>query len=68
MIKRHAYFVSELPPDFESLGTSETCTTEIIRHKHKPIYGFQSHPEVSGADGLLMVKNFLRICSITDQP
>ena len=64
LVKRHTFHVAELPATFESLATSETCVNEIIKHKDKPIYGFQSHPEVSGADGMLMVKNFLKICKI----
>jgi len=64
LVKRHSFHVSELPTIFESIGVSDTCTNEIIKHKSKPIYGFQSHPEVSGEDGLLMVKNFLKICNI----
>ncbi len=64
LVKKHSFYVSELPDTFEVLATSDTCTTEIIKHKNKPIYGFQSHPEVSGEDGLIMVKNFLKICNI----
>lgn len=64
LVKRHAFHVAELPSDFESIGQSETCPNEIIKHKSKPIYGFQSHPEVSGAEGMMMVKNFLKICKI----
>jgi GMP synthase (glutamine-hydrolysing) len=66
LAKRHAFYVSELPPHFESLAESDTCATEIIRHKEKPLYGFQSHPEVSGTDGMLMIKNFLKICHILE--
>lgn len=65
LVKRHAFQVSELPDSFECLAYSDTCAHEIIKHKYKPIYGFQSHPEVSGADGMLMVRNFLNICNIT---
>lgn len=64
LMKRHAYYVAELPNSFESLATSDTCPNEIIKHKTKTIYGFQSHPEASGPDGMLMVKNFLNICNI----
>ena len=62
--KKHSFHVSELPECFESLAISETTQTEIIKHKEKPIYGFQSHPEVGSAEGLLMVQNFLKICNI----
>lgn len=64
LTKRHNFYVSELPPMFENLAESDTCTYEIIKHKTKPIYGFQSHPEASGEEGLQMVKNFLRMCKI----
>lgn len=62
--KKHGFHVAELPESFISLATSDTTATEIIKHKEKPIYGFQSHPEVGSEDGLLMVKNFLRMCKI----
>lgn len=64
LVKRHSYHVSELPPIFESLGYSDTTPNEIIRHKEKPIYGFQSHPEVSGKLGIKIVENFLKICGV----
>jgi anthranilate/para-aminobenzoate synthase component II len=67
LVKRHSFYISELPSTFESLAVSDTCDTEIIKHKTKPIYGFQSHPEVSGPDGLLMVENFLKMCKIIEE-
>jgi len=60
--KQHQYQVSKLPPDFIKLADSDICEIEIIRHKDKPIYGFQSHPEVSGINGLLIMRNFLNMC------
>jgi GMP synthase (glutamine-hydrolysing) len=60
--KQHNYQVSKLPPDFIKLADSDACEIEIIRHKEKPIYGFQSHPEVSGINGLLIMRNFLNMC------
>ncbi len=62
LTRRHHFYVSELPPDFISLAESEITPNEIIKHKSKPIYGFQAHPEVSGKDGILMVTNFLKMC------
>lgn len=64
LVKQHSYHVSELSGDFISLGESDTTPNEIIRHKEKPIYGFQSHPEVSGPQGLTIVKNFLKMCGV----
>ncbi len=64
LVKRHSFHVSELPGNFESLAVSDTCQNEIIKHKTKPIYGFQSHPEASGEEGMIMVRNFLKMCDI----
>jgi len=65
--KKHNFFVSLLPESFVSLAESDTCKTEIIRHRDRPLYGFQGHPEVSGDDGLLLVKNFLSMCGVEEQ-
>ena len=62
--RRHSFHIAELPDCFESLASSSVTQNEIIKHKQKPVYGFQSHPEVSGTDGLLLVKNFLKLCNI----
>jgi len=66
LVKRHSYHVSEISSDFIVLGESDTTPHEIIRHREKPIYGFQAHPEVSGATGLKMVHNFLKMCGVAD--
>ena len=60
--EQHQYLVSKLPKDFIKLGESDICEIEICRHKDKPIYGFQSHPEVSGVNGMLIMRNFLTLC------
>jgi len=63
LTRRHHFHISDLPPDFISLAESDVCPNEIIRHKEKPIYGFQAHPEVSGKQGIQLVKNFLKMCN-----
>lgn len=60
--RRHRYYVDKLPENFITIGESNICKNEIIRHQEKPIYGFQTHLEVSGEDGILIVENFLKIC------
>jgi GMP synthase (glutamine-hydrolysing) len=60
--EQHLYEVVKMPKDFILLGKSEVCDIEIIRHKDKPIYGFQAHPEASGVNGLLILRNFLTMC------
>lgn len=64
LVKKHSYHVSELSNDFITLAESASTPNEIIRHREKPIYGFQAHPEVSGPSGLIMVKNFLKMCGV----
>ena len=64
LTKRHYFHVSEIPVSFESIAESCTTPNEIIRHKEKPIYGFQAHPEASGENGLTMIRNFLEMCEI----
>lgn len=43
--KSHKYAIDKLPPQLELIAESETGP-EIIKHKTKPVYGFQFHPEV----------------------
>lgn len=60
--EQHSYHVFKKPNNFITLGHSEICQYEIIRHKEKKFYGFQSHPEVSGVDGIIIMRNFLKFC------
>lgn len=62
--EKHRFHVHRLPESFRALGSSQVCPYEIIRHREKPIYGFQAHPEVSGASGLRIMLNFIRMCGI----
>ncbi len=64
LIRRHHFHVAELPPDFVSLAESDLTPNEVIRHKEKPIYGFQAHPEVSGKDGMVIINNFIKMCGL----
>ena len=65
--KKHAFHVTVLPTEFEVLANSEACPCEVIKHQSRPVYGFQSHPEVSGKDGLAIMKNFLSMCGMWPQ-
>jgi GMP synthase-like glutamine amidotransferase len=66
LTRQHHFHVAEIPQDFVSLAESDLTPNEIIKHKEKPIYGFQAHPEVSGEDGMRMVKNFLKMCNLIE--
>ncbi|MGE4585923.1 MAG: hypothetical protein AB7D05_01115 [Mangrovibacterium sp.] len=48
-----------LPPEFMHLARSETCMNQAMRHKKKPLYSVQFHPEFCNPEILL---NFARMC------
>ena len=55
--------VTTIPDDFELLGESETCKIQAMKHKNKPFYGLQFHPEVEHTEyGEQIFRNFVKIC------
>lgn len=59
----HADEVRSLPPDFIRLARSQICEIEAMKHKTKPLYGVQWHPEVSHTErGNDLLKNFFEVC------
>jgi GMP synthase (glutamine-hydrolysing) len=55
--------VTVLPDKFELLAESENCKIQAIRHKEKPFYGLQFHPEVGHTEyGEHVFKNFVKLC------
>jgi len=56
----HGDTVYELPHDFEILAHTENCPIAAFKHKEKPVYGLQWHPEVIHTEnGTQMLRNFL---------
>ena len=56
----HGDTVSALPPEYEVLAHTESCPVAAFRHKEKPIYGLQWHPEVVHTEnGMRMLHNFI---------
>lgn len=59
----HADEVNRLPKDFTKLARSEVCEMEAMKHRDKPIYGVQWHPEVAHTEsGSTLLLNFIKIC------
>jgi len=60
----HGDQVNSLPPEFVPLATTPTCPFAAVRHKHKPFFGVQFHPEVTHTPhGTDVISNFLfHIC------
>ena len=60
----HGDQVGELTGDFECIASTESCPNAAVRHKTRPIFGLQFHPEVTHTEfGSQLLKNFVRnIC------
>ncbi|MDO5116544.1 MAG: gamma-glutamyl-gamma-aminobutyrate hydrolase family protein [Synergistaceae bacterium] len=60
----HRDEVKVLPEEFDILASSQMCQIQAIKHKNKPIYGFQFHPELYSDEcyaGHQILKNFLSL-------
>ena len=59
----HADEVATLPDEFIRLARSAISEIEAMKHKTRPLYGLQFHPEVSHTKrGNEILLNFIRIC------
>ncbi|MFH0896657.1 MAG: glutamine-hydrolyzing GMP synthase, partial [Candidatus Bathyarchaeota archaeon] len=59
----HYDTVYNLPDTFEVVAHTENCPIAAFRHKEKPIYGLQWHPEVVHTEhGATILRNFIGIC------
>lgn len=48
-----------LPHDFELLATSSTCKNQMMKHREKPLYTCQFHPEYNNHQ---LIDNFVMLC------
>ena len=56
----HGDTVFSIPNDFELLAHTHVSPVAAFRHKKKPIYGLQCHPEVTHTEnGRIMLRNFV---------
>jgi GMP synthase (glutamine-hydrolysing) len=56
----HGDQVQTIQGDFVPLATTETCPIAAVRHRSRPVFGLQFHPEVSHTPhGSRMLRNFL---------
>jgi GMP synthase (glutamine-hydrolysing) len=60
----HGDRVTKLGADLESLATSDNSAFAAFRHRQRPLFGLQFHPEVThSVDGKEILRNFvLRVC------
>jgi GMP synthase (glutamine-hydrolysing) len=56
----HGDQVQVVDDAFEPLASTDTCPLAAVRHKSRPVYGLQFHPEVSHTPyGARVLRNFL---------
>jgi anthranilate/para-aminobenzoate synthase component II len=64
----HACEIKILPPEFDLLATNENCRYQAIRHRTRPLYGTQFHPEAyteAYPHGRTLLRNFFRLAGLT---
>lgn len=64
MLESHYCEVKELPPEFLLLATNDNCRVQAMRHRERPVYGVQFHPEQATdeyPDGRRLLENFFRL-------
>ena len=59
--KGHSFAGGILSNCFEKLADSNDCENEMLRHKTKPHFGVQFHPEMTKS-GKIIFDNFLKLC------
>ena len=56
--------ITVLPKDFKHLAESKSCKIQAMKHRNKPFYGLQFHPEVEHTEyGEQIFQNFVKICT-----
>lgn len=62
--QRHYCEVKKLGAQLILLASSKDCRVQAFKHRSKPIYGVQFHPEISNntyKDGTKILKNFFKL-------
>ena len=56
-----------LPPEFDLIASNENCRIQAIKHRSRPLYGTQFHPEYYVdvyPHGLKILENFFRFATV----
>jgi GMP synthase (glutamine-hydrolysing) len=63
----HGDMIQTLPDDFIPLARTANCAIAAVRHRSRPLYGVQFHPEVTHTPcGGQLLRNFLyNVCGCT---
>lgn len=61
----HGDFVTEPPPGFEIIASTELCKAAVIADYKRKMYGIQGHPEAKKTpNGATIIANFLEITGL----
>lgn len=63
----HGDIVTSVSDDFESIAATDNCPIAAVRHRRRPVFGVQFHPEVTHTPlGGQILRNFLYdVCGCT---
>jgi GMP synthase (glutamine-hydrolysing) len=64
----HYWEVKDLPDGFERLAKSDLCPVQVMRHRERPWYGTQFHPERYEDEypaGARILRNFCEVYKLT---
>ena len=67
LMESHEEYVDEVPYEFEKIADSPTCSIEAMRHRMRPIYSVQFHPERfddKHPAGRVVLENFFKFASL----
>jgi GMP synthase-like glutamine amidotransferase len=63
LYESHYCEIKTLPPGFELLASTKECRIQAMKHRDRPLYGVQFHPEDYNdrfSDGKRLLENFFR--------
>lgn len=59
VVRYHSLIAVELPEEFDVLARTDEGLVMAVRHRHRPLWGVQFHPEsIAGEHGAAVLRNF----------
>ncbi|MFE7275834.1 aminodeoxychorismate synthase component I [Streptomyces sp. NPDC057623] len=68
-VRYHSLAVADLPDELEAIAWTEDGVLMAVRHRSRPLWGVQFHPESIGTGhGRRILRNFMRLTHETSPP